>query len=205
MVLHGGDQDLITAANVLSPIGLRHQVDGLSGAAQKDDFPGIGCIQEFLDGTPYALISFRGPLRERMHAAMNIGIIVPVVALNRFHHGQRLLRGRGIVQVYQGLAMHALVQNGKITANFLHIIRRRSVDFAGRFGKCAHPASPQLRAPASPAGAPEGMAESGSASTTSRSRCSRTWAEFMRSRHSFAKASKSRCRADASSNPRDRR
>ncbi len=37
VVLHRGDEHFIAAADVLAPIGLRHKVDGLGGAAHKDD------------------------------------------------------------------------------------------------------------------------------------------------------------------------
>ena len=50
MVLHGGNQDFIAAADVLAAIGLRHQVDGFRGAANEDDLFLVGGIQELLRG-----------------------------------------------------------------------------------------------------------------------------------------------------------
>ena len=37
VVLHGGDEHFIACADVLPPVGLRHEVDGLGGAAHEDD------------------------------------------------------------------------------------------------------------------------------------------------------------------------
>src|SRR6478609_68783 len=101
---------------------------------------------------------------------MNIGIIVAIIILNRLDHSQRLLRCGRVVQVDQRLAVHGLMQDGKVLADLLHVICGNGVDSMRYFCDCAHPTSPQFRSAPSADRAPEYLAASGSPATTSFSR-----------------------------------
>ena len=46
VVLHGGDQHFIARADMRAAVGLRDQVDGLGGAAHKDDFALVGALRK---------------------------------------------------------------------------------------------------------------------------------------------------------------
>ena len=63
-----------------------------------------------------AFVFVGGALAQRMDAAMDVGVDVRVVALQRIDHRLRLLRGGGIVEIDQRLAVHRLAQDGKILA-----------------------------------------------------------------------------------------
>src|SRR2546427_6173447 len=58
-----------------------------------------------------------------MNAAMNIGVVRLVVPGDGIDHSTRLLRGRGIVQIDQRLAVHLLVQDRKIRPDLLRVVR----------------------------------------------------------------------------------
>src|SRR5436189_4042037 len=104
---------------------------------------------------------------------MNIGGVMAIVVAYGFNHRQRLLRGGCIIQVHQWLAMHLLMQDGKVPANLLHVKRSGGVDRVRRFGDGAHPTSSRFRSAPSVERSPTNLAASGMPATTSFSRCAR--------------------------------
>src|SRR5215469_9459077 len=125
-----------------------------------------------------------------MNTAMNIGIVAPIIVFNRFNHRKRLLRGGRVIQVNQRLAMHSLLQDRKIFPDFLHVVFGSSMDSMRYFCDSAHSTSSQFLPLPSPDLGLVYVAASGIPAATSFSRWSRSCGEFMRSRHSLAKASK---------------
>src|SRR5215472_3201739 len=204
VMLHGGDQNFIARADVLAAVGLGYQVDRFRGASRKDDLSAVRGVQKTLYRNPGLFVVLRRPLRESMHATMDIGVIVAIVVFNGFDYRHWLLRGGRVVQVDQRLAVNALVKNGKIAADFLHVKARRGGNRMRNLSDRTHLTSSNVlsvNADRSPAN----FAVSGSHCTTRRSTWSRTGPGCMRSRHSLAKASSRRCFAETSLSPRERR
>src|SRR5690348_8207375 len=147
-----------------------------------------------------------------MHAAVHVGVVFAVVTDNGVQDLLRLLRGGGVIQVHQRLAVHSLRQDRKVAAHPLHVVAvmssgsHRTKLSVGVGGGC-HPTSSQCMArscaPLPAPGLPGLMWNSDS--LTNSSMRARTGPGFMRSRHSLAKAKSSRRRAADGSMPRERR
>ena len=114
MVLHGGDEHLVTGADVLASVAARHQVDGLGGATHQDDLPVVGGVNVPLDLPARALEGCGRAAAELMHTPVHVGAVLTVEALQGVDHRPRFLGGGGIVQVDQGLAVDGLLQNRKV-------------------------------------------------------------------------------------------
>ena len=69
-------------------------------------------------------------LRQIVHGAVHIGVLVAIVVIHRAQHGFGLLRGRAIVQIGETAAAHRLHQDRKIGADARQVERPRS----GRVG-----------------------------------------------------------------------
>src|SRR5438094_144244 len=121
VVLHGRDDDLIARPEELAAIGLGHQVDALGGAADEDPLARIGSVEELLDPGAGSLEVARGPLTQQVNAAVDVGVVGLVVAAQRLQDGARLLRGGGVVQVDQGLAVDLLLQDREVCADAVHV------------------------------------------------------------------------------------
>ena len=120
MVFHFGDDDLIPGAEPAPAVALRNQVDSFRCPAHEDDFL-VGCgVDEGLYSFPGRLVGFRRLFAQGMHAAVDVGIVIAIVFVQRLDDLARLLRGGGIVQVHQGLAAHGLLQDGKVLPVALH-------------------------------------------------------------------------------------
>ena len=69
---------------------------------------------------------------EFVRGAVNVGIFVRVEIAQAVDHALRLLRGGGVVEPDQRLAVDALLQDRKIAANGLHVERLRREIQAGK-------------------------------------------------------------------------
>ena len=83
-MLHGGDEHFVAGVNVSAAVGLRHEVDGFRGAANKDDLARIGGVEERLHLPPRPFVLFRRMFGKEMHATMDVGV-VPLVVPTRSH------------------------------------------------------------------------------------------------------------------------
>src|SRR6185437_9656089 len=144
VVLHASNQDFVPASDMFTSICLRDQVDSLSGSAKENDFLCVRCIDERLRRYPRLLVRFRCTLGKSMHPAMNVRIVVAVVALNGVDHCEWLLSCRRVIEINQRLAVHLLMKNGKILAHLLNVISARLIDLARSLGYGTHPTSSQF-------------------------------------------------------------
>ena len=122
-------------AEVLAPVGLRHQVDAFRRAAHIDDFARLGGVQEPLQLDARILVSLRGALAEQVNAPVDVGVILRVIVQQGVDDRLRLLAGRRVIKINQRLAMHLLLEDGKVLADFPHIERcrrRRFFDYWSR-------------------------------------------------------------------------
>src|SRR5262249_61243830 len=118
---------------------------------------------EALDGRPGLFVVLRSALGKRMHATMDVGIIVPIKMFDGLDHCQRLLRGGRVIQVDQRLAVNALVKNRKVATDLLDIksVHRSFRSSARYFCGGAHPTSSKVLSLAA-AGSPTTLAVTGS-------------------------------------------
>jgi len=128
VVLHLGDDDLVTGTDPVAGSGLAehpgHQVHGLRRVLGEHHLVAAGRADERGDLVARALVQRGGLLRERVDAAVHVGVVLLVVLDERVEHLARLLRGRRVVQVHQRLvAMHQPRQDREVLADRLDVER----------------------------------------------------------------------------------
>ena len=129
-MLQLADDDLIARADVFPAVALRDQVDGLGRATDENNFLGIGGAEKFADLLAAGFKQFGRARRERVRGAMDVGIIAAVKLRRRVNHRLRLVRGGGVVEPDERLAVDELVQRGKIAAHALDVeLRNRRGSF----------------------------------------------------------------------------
>ncbi len=90
MVLHGGDDDLITRANILPPVGLGHQVYAFGGAPHIDDLMVFSGVDELPNLAAGSLVIVGGQLAEGVDATVDVGVRLLVVVDDGIDHLSRL-------------------------------------------------------------------------------------------------------------------
>ena len=115
-MLHHGDNHLIA----LTQEGLRKrgsdEIEALGGAACENDLGRGTRIEKLPHAFARRLVQRGGFLRQRVDAAVHIGVAGGVELFHRREHGARLLRRGGIVQIHQRATVHLTAQQGKIFA-----------------------------------------------------------------------------------------
>ncbi len=109
-----GDENLVARPDVLAAVALRDEVHGLGRAAQENDLLLVGRADEVAHLFARALEGPRGPLGQLVGGAMNVRIVAAVEDGSRVDDALRLLRGRGVVEPDERLAVHLLVQRREI-------------------------------------------------------------------------------------------
>ena len=100
---------------------------GLDQSGGEDDLARRAGIQEPAHPLAGAFEGIGGQLAERVHAAVNIGMQLPLVMRHRLdHRGGHLHRG-AIVQVRQRPAVDLLVEDRELRAQFGHVVAMRSM------------------------------------------------------------------------------
>ncbi|MNT47953.1 hypothetical protein D3C72_1847090 [compost metagenome] len=119
---------------MLQTIG--EQVEGLGGAAGKQDLRRVGRIQPACDLVTTAFEGAGRPLPRQMLGTVHVGRAAGVIAEQGIEHGLRLLRGGGAVQV--GLAFAVESQDaGEVGApggcqRHMGLKAARSAEYCGR-------------------------------------------------------------------------
>ncbi len=137
VVRHAGDEDLVARAQAAPGEGRGHQVDALGGAAGPDHLLARGRVDEAAHRVARALEGAGGTIAQRVRAAVHVGIDLAVVGRDRLDHRHRLLRGRGVVEVDQRLAVDLLREDRELGA--------QAPGIEGRNGGCTgrrHEGSP---------------------------------------------------------------
>jgi len=116
VMLHFGQQDLVSRLKPLKTPGLRDKIDALGRAARENDFVRTSGINEL--GCPGAggFECCGGAVAELMDAAMDVCIVLLVVTPQRLNDGARLLSRGRVIEVDQWMAVDVLVQNREIGA-----------------------------------------------------------------------------------------
>mmetsp|Transcript_53254 Transcript_53254/g.167394 ORF Transcript_53254/g.167394 Transcript_53254/m.167394 type:complete len:214 (-) Transcript_53254:239-880(-) len=153
VVLHDGEDDLIACSHVGGAPAASHEVDGLGSVPREDDLHGIGRANE-----PSHLLA--GPLKglsradgERVHAAVDITVVLAVKPLQLCQHTLRLLGGCRVVQVDEGhTGPHLLSQRGELPADPLHLEGSGNSLRLSSPGNWPSSTTPPASSPAVPAG-----------------------------------------------------
>ena len=94
-------EDLIPGTDVLLSVDIGQQVDGGGGTGGKDYLVLRGGVDESADGLPPGLVVFGGGGGKTVDGAVDIGIGLLQPAGSGVNDGPGLLRGGGIVEIYQ--------------------------------------------------------------------------------------------------------
>ena len=125
VVLHPGEQHLVAGTQREVVARPRHRardkVDRLGRPADEDALPrGVG-VDEAGVRRSRSLVQRRRLLREHVQAAVDVGVVVPVVVAHRIDHRVGLLRRGRVVEVDQRLAVNLPSQDREARAEGLHV------------------------------------------------------------------------------------
>ena len=123
VVVQFADDDIIAWCQELSTVSLRHEVDTLGGATHEDNLFAAGGVDEALHLLTRFFIGIRSTGSQRVGAAMDVRVIVGVVVANLVDDLNRLLRGGTVVEPYEVVAVHPLMQHGEVLLDFLRVQR----------------------------------------------------------------------------------
>ena len=116
MVLHLGEQDDVAFLQVRVAPGVGDEVDAVGGAGGENDLARLGGIDEFSGAFAGLLVGIGGAHRERVDAAVDVGVVVPVVVRERVDDALGLLGRGGVVEVDERLPVDLLVEDREIGA-----------------------------------------------------------------------------------------
>ena len=122
VVLHDRNDDLVALADIRLTPGRRHQVDRLGGAAGENDLLAATGVEELCDPLAAALIALGRDVGEVMQAAMHVGVFAGIGLHHAVEHRLRLLRGGGVVEIDQRLAIDLQRQRREILPHLRHVI-----------------------------------------------------------------------------------
>ncbi len=125
VMLQARDQDFIAGLEARPAISLRDQVDGFRRAADKDDLACGARIDELPDALAGAFERLGRCLAERVDAAVDVGMRVGFVVLDRTQHRKRPLRRGCAIQVNERPAVDTARQDRKVAPDALRIEARR--------------------------------------------------------------------------------
>ena len=91
VVLHLGQDDRVAAVDVLPAPRVGDEVDRLGRVAGEDDLVGVGGVDEPGDLRAGPLVLGRRLLADRVDPAVDVGVVLAVVGVDRVDHDLRLL------------------------------------------------------------------------------------------------------------------
>ena len=114
MVLHLGQQNRVTFAQILQSPSLGHQIQAFGGASGENDFfPAVG-VKVFGDALTGALVGFGSAVAEFVDAAVDVGVVALVVGADGVDDDLRFLATGGVVEIYEGMTVNGLLEDGEI-------------------------------------------------------------------------------------------
>ncbi len=109
----------VARADVGVAPGAGDQVDRLGRVANEDHLAPVGGAEVVGDRRPRSLVGRRRLGRERVRAAVDVGVVGALVAVDRLDRGQHPLGAGAAVQVGDRLAVHLPLEGGKGGADLL--------------------------------------------------------------------------------------
>ena len=134
MVLHLGEQDAVALADVGVAPGAGDEVDRLGRVADEDHLAPVAGADVVGDGRPRPLVGGGRLGRERVGAAVDVGVVGALVAVDRLDRGQHPLGAGAAVEVGDRLAVDLALERREGGADLLDRERRRG----GLGGRRAH-------------------------------------------------------------------
>ena len=132
VVLHLGNQHLIACLHLRLAERAGHEVDGLGGAACKDNLLGLTRMDKLAHLLARRLMEVGGLLREVVHTTVHIRIHVEILIAHSVEHAERFLRGGRIIQIHQRLTIHFASQNREILPYLIDIVHPCYSQFAAK-------------------------------------------------------------------------
>jgi hypothetical protein len=116
VVLEVGEQDLVAGLEVGPAPAFRDEVDAFGGAADEHAAAGVLEAEELRDGAARGFVGRGGFFAEEVDAAVDVGVLLGVIALERLDHHRRLLGSRGVIEIGQRSAAHGTSQDREVLA-----------------------------------------------------------------------------------------
>ena len=121
MVFHLGDDDLVTSVQMGAAIAVHDQIECLGGIMGDGDILAARRVQEGCCLVAHRFILLGRALAQRMHAAMDVGIVMLKQTRHGIDHLSRLLRTGTIIEIGEGVAVYFLRQCREIGTDCLNI------------------------------------------------------------------------------------
>ncbi len=122
MVLDLGKHHLVAFAELFPAPCVGDEVYGLGRAPSEDEAGLFRRAEKAGDLPPRAFVGRCGFLREAVHPAVDVGVVLLIVLVQGFENPPRLLGGRSVVQVDKVFAAHLAPQDRELRAHFLYVI-----------------------------------------------------------------------------------
>ena len=121
MMLHLGDEHLVSRLEPRPQEAPGHQVDAFRGTAHEDDLVFPRGAQESSGGFAGGFVAVGRSLGEGVHAAVDVRVGAAVARYQGVDHRLGLVRGRRAVEIDQGLAVDLLIESRKVGPDLLEI------------------------------------------------------------------------------------
>ena len=119
-MLHDRHEDFI-AGREQSAIGIGHKIDGLGGAARKDDFLIRSGAKSKCYAMAHVLETVCRLLRNAMDAAVDVGMMAGIHLIESVEDACRGLRSGGIVQIDKRTIVDLAAEYGKLAADIFYV------------------------------------------------------------------------------------
>ena len=121
VVFHAGEQDLVACLQPAlgQPVG--HEIDPLGRATDKDNIARRRRADEARHIFAGTVVGIGSHLTQIMHTAVDIPVLLAVIAVNGLEHLARFLRGGRVVEVNQGASIDRRSENRKVRPEGLQV------------------------------------------------------------------------------------
>ena len=120
-MLEVGDEHFIACLEEGPRIALRNQIDRFGGAAYEDDFVTRARIDEPHQAVARPFIEGGRLLAQGMHTAVNVGVVVALIVIDRADDRIWPLRRGAVVQISDRFAVHQAREHRKLAAHGEHV------------------------------------------------------------------------------------
>ena len=117
------DDHIVAWCQELTSVGLRHEVDALSGTTYEDDLLAGGGVDEALHFLTCLLVGIGGTRCQRVGTTMDVTIIVLVIVADLVDYLNGLLGGGTVVEPHEVVAVHLLMEHGEVALDLLRVQR----------------------------------------------------------------------------------
>jgi hypothetical protein len=114
VVLHYCYNDVVTGLQVSSSVTLGDEINAFGRSAGKDDLSAGTGIEKPGDLLPRLVVGDCGPLAQVVDPAVDVGVFRGIESGERVDDHLRLLTGRRIIEVDEGLSPDPLAEDGEI-------------------------------------------------------------------------------------------